>query len=84
LRGDTLLGADGKVSGKLLNGKLVDDNGNVLANGLTVAAEQAANRPNEAAGSARNKRLEPARMIQFIPGGTGTAGVIPVQTLRLE
>ena len=33
---------------------------------------------------ARNKRLEPARMIQFIPGGTGTAGVIPVQTLRLE
>lgn len=84
LRGDTLLGTDGKVSGKLLNGKLVDDNGNVLASGLTVAAEQTANLPNEAAGSARNKRLEPARMIQFIPGGTGTAGVIPVQTLRLE
>ena len=55
-----------------------------LVSGLTVAAEQAANLPSEQSGKARNKRLEPARMIQFIPGGTGTAGVIPVQTLRLE
>ncbi|OYT95000.1 MAG: hypothetical protein CFE49_15155, partial [Pseudomonas sp. PGPPP3] len=84
LRGDTVFGADGKATGKLLNGKLVDSNGNVLAGGLTVAAEQAANLPSEQSGKARNKRLEPARMIQFIPGGTGTAGVIPVQTLRLE
>lgn len=84
LRGDTVFGADGKATGKLLNGKLVDGNGNVLVSGLTVAAEQAANLPSEQSGKARNKRLEPARMIQFIPGGTGTAGVIPVQTLRLE
>ena len=84
LRGDTVFGADGKATGTLLNGKLVDGNGNVLVSGLTVAAEQAANLPSEQSGKARNKRLEPSRMIQFIPGGTGTAGVIPVQTLRLE
>jgi Flp pilus assembly protein CpaB len=84
LRGDTVFGADGKATGKLVNGKIVDSNGNLVASGITVGAEQAANLLNAQQSNARKKQLEPTRMIQFIPGGTGTAGIIPVQTLRLE
>lgn len=84
LRGDTVFSADGKAIGKLVNGRVVDSDGNVVASGITVGAEQAANLLTAEQSRARKKHLEPTRTIQFIPGGTGTAGVIPVQTLRLE
>lgn len=76
--GDTVYGADGKAIGKVVDGKVVDNNGNVLARGVTLGVET----PRDAAPSAA--RRETTRMIQFIPGGTGKQGVIPIQTLRLE
>ena len=79
LRGNTVYGSDGKVIGTLVDGKIVDANGNVLYRGVTVSLEP----PPSGAGD-KKKRSDVARMIQFIPGGTGKEGVIPIQTLRLE
>lgn len=77
VRGDTVYDADGKAVGKLVDGKLVDRTGNVIARGLSVGLET----PQSAAAAPRRAT---ARTIQFIPGGTGRQGVLPVQTLRLE
>jgi sporulation protein YlmC with PRC-barrel domain len=78
VRGDTLYGADGKAIGKLVDGKVVDGNGNVISRGVSVGVET----PRDTAPTAA--RRESTRTIQFIPGGTGKQGVLPVQTLRLE
>lgn len=78
LRGDRVYGADGKLIGRLVDGKVIDANGNVLYRGVTVGLET----PRDA--GAKPSKREASRMIQFIPGGTGSNGVIPVQTLRLE
>ena len=78
VRGGAVYGADGKVIGKVIDGKVVDANGNVVARGISLGVET----PRETATGPR--RREAVRMIQFIPGGTGKQGVIPVQTLRLE
>lgn len=78
VRGDTVYGTDGKAIGKVVDGKMVDAQGNVTARGVSVSVET----PREPATVPR--RREAVRMIQFIPGGTGKQGVIPVQTLRLE
>lgn len=79
LRGDSVYGMDGKLIGKLVDGKIVDANGNVLYRGVTIGLE-----PPKATDTTANKRTEAARMIQFIPGGTGKEGVLPVKTLRQE
>jgi Flp pilus assembly protein CpaB len=76
LRGDRVYGPDGKLIGRLVDGKVIDANGNVLYRGVTVGLET----PRDSSAPKR----EANRMIQFIPGGTGSNGVIPVQTLRLE
>ncbi|WP_394561171.1 Flp pilus assembly protein CpaB [Aquipseudomonas alcaligenes] len=78
VRGDTLYGTDGKAIGKVVDGKVVDGNGNVLARGVSVGVETPRDVPSSTA------RRESTRTIQFIPGGTGKQGVLPIQTLRLE
>jgi sporulation protein YlmC with PRC-barrel domain len=79
LRGTTVYGPDGKVIGTLVDGKIVDANGNVLYRGVSVGLE-----PPQTNTTNKNKRGDASRMIQFIPGGTGKDGILPVQTLRLE
>jgi len=79
LRGNTVYGSDGKAIGTLVDGKIIDANGNVLYRGVTVGLE-----PPHSGTTEKKKRSDATRMIQFIPGGTGKEGVIPVQTLRLE
>jgi Flp pilus assembly protein CpaB len=78
VRGDTVYDASGKAIGKVVDGKVVDNNGNVLARGVSIGVETPRDTPASAT------RRDTTRMIQFIPGGTGKQGVLPVQTLRLE
>lgn len=78
VRGNKVYDADGKVIGKVVDGKVVDDSGNVLARGVSLGVEAPRDIPPSA------QRRDITRTIQFIPGGTGKQGVIPVQTLRLE
>ncbi len=85
LKGDTVYGADGKVVGKLVDGKVVDGNGNVVAAGVSAALEgQATATAALATGEAASDTPAASRMVQFIPGGTGKDGIIPVQTIRME
>lgn len=77
VRGDTVYDASGKAVGKVVDGKLLDSNGNVLSRGISVGVET----PRT---TSETRRQDASRMIQFIPGGTGKQGVIPIQTLRLE
>lgn len=78
VRGDTVYDASGKAIGKVVDGKVVDSNGNVLARGVSIGVETPRDTPVSAT------RRDTTRMIQFIPGGTGKQGVLPIQTLRLE
>ncbi|MCE5361830.1 Flp pilus assembly protein CpaB [Pseudomonas anguilliseptica] len=78
VRGDTVYDASGKAIGKVVDGKVVDNNGNVLARGVSIGVETPRDTPVSAT------RRDTTRMIQFIPGGTGKQGVLPIQTLRLE
>ena len=79
VRGDSVYGADGKLIGKVVDGKVVDGNGNVLARGVSLGVETPRDVPLSG-----TVRRDVTRTIQFIPGGTGKQGVIPIQTLRLE
>ena len=84
VRGDTVYDSDGKVVGKLVDGQVVDANGKVIASDVSVAAEQTA-QADAALNKAREaQKNQPNRMVQFIPGGTGEDGVLPVKNLRLE
>lgn len=78
VRGDQVFDAEGKLLGKVSDGKLVDAQGNVLARGLNIGVEAP-----RATGSSPRRR-DVTRTIQFIPGGTGKQGVIPIQSLRME
>lgn len=77
VRGDTVYDADGKVVGRIVDGKVVDSSGKVVSDNVRVGvgSTPSADTP---------RRREASRTIQFIPGGTGKQGVLPVQTLRLE
>src|SRR5690606_34861168 len=77
VRGDTVYDADGKVVGRFVDGKVVDSSGKVVSDNVRVGVVS-----TPSADSPR--RREASRTIQFIPGGTGKQGVLPVQTLRLE
>lgn len=77
VRGDTVYNADGKSIGKLVDGKVIANDGKVLANDVRIGVESAAT-------TGTPRRRDVNRTIQFIPGGTGKSGVLPVQTLRLE
>lgn len=79
VRGDTVYDSDGKVIGTVVDGKVVDPNGKVLASDVRIGVET-----TSSAAAATARRRDVNRTIQFIPGGTGKAGVLPVQTLRLE
>ncbi len=87
VKGDTVYDASGKVVGKLVDGKVVDANGNVVASGVNAAVEGQAQADTALAvvdGEGESSIQQTSRMVQFIPGGTGKNGVIPVQNLRLE
>ncbi|MDG9924867.1 MULTISPECIES: Flp pilus assembly protein CpaB [unclassified Pseudomonas] len=87
VKGDTVYDASGKVVGKLVDGKVVDANGNVLASGISAAVEGQAQADTAlaVAGEAQEGAAPQAsRMVQFIPGGTGKDGIIPIQTIRME
>ncbi len=77
--------ADGQVIGELRDGKVVDAEGKVIADNVTVTAENralvdAALR-QQAGGDGSAYEL---RTIDFIPGGTGKEGIVPVIKVRLE
>ena len=86
VKGDTVYDAEGKVVGKLVDGKVVDGNGNVVASGISAEVEGQAQADTALAlaGEEEGGAPQTSRMVQFIPGGTGKNGVIPVQSLRLE
>jgi Flp pilus assembly protein CpaB len=79
VRGDTVYDEAGKAIGKVVDGKVVDNSGTVIARNVSIGVEAPRDTSN-----AQQRRREASRMIQFIPGGTGKQGVISVQTLRLE
>lgn len=80
--GDGVFDGEGRQVGYIRDGKVYDMAGNVIP-GAKIVMQRDVRRTNaEALG--RKTRQDGARMIQFIPGGTGKEGVIPVQTLRLE
>lgn len=80
--GDGVFDSDGRQVGYIRDGKVYDMAGNLIPGARIVMQRDLSKVGAKAA--VREKHQEGARMIQFIPGGTGDGGVIPVQTLRLE
>lgn len=87
VKGDTVYDADGKVVGKLVDGKVVDANGNVVASGVSASVQSQSSADTALAAGDASKEGEAqqaSRMVQFIPGGTGKNGIIPIQNIRME
>lgn len=85
VKGDTVYDASGQVIGKLVDGKVVDGNGNVMVAGVSAAVEnQAGADAALLASEAQTATASASRLVQFIPGGTGKDGIIAVQSLRPE
>lgn len=76
--------AKGNVIGELKDGKVVDKDGNIIANNVNVSTESRSNvaaqlRENEAA-----KITRQVDYVEFIPGGGGEEGIVPVKRVRLQ
>lgn len=76
--------AKGNVIGELRDGKVVDSSGKIIANNVTVSTESrgevaARLRENEA-----EKITREVDYVEFIPGGGGDEGIVPVKRVRLQ
>jgi Flp pilus assembly protein CpaB len=74
--------AGGKLIGELRDGQVVDASGKVIASGVTVTTENSAQ--VSAAVQQSSNVMSNLRTIDFIPGGTGKDGIVPVKKVRLE
>ncbi|UTF59442.1 Flp pilus assembly protein CpaB [Gilvimarinus sp. DA14] len=76
--------AKGNVIGELKDGKVVDSSGKIIANNVSVSTESRGDvaaqlRQNEAA-----KITREVDYVEFIPGGGGDEGIVPVKRVRLQ
>lgn len=78
-----VLDVSGNVIGELRDGQVVDASGNVIASGVTVATEHSSQIAAAAQPRSSNV-ISNLRTIDFIPGGTGKDGIVPVKKVRLE
>lgn len=79
-----VIGADGKVIGELRDGQVVGADGKVLYSGVTVATENAAGVDSALRQQQDGGIIYDLKTIDFIPGGTGKDGIVPVIKVRLE
>lgn len=79
-----VIDAQGDVVGELKDGVVYDKSGKVLASGVSVTAE------NRAAAIAQLRENESADIVrevnyvEFVPGGGGEDGIVPVRRVRLQ
>lgn len=73
----------GKLIGEIRDGQVVDTSGKVIASGITVTTENAA-QIDAANRQKSTDAMYNLRTIDFIPGGTGKDGIVPVKKVRLE
>ena len=71
--------ADGKVIGVVKDGQVVDLQGNVIADNVSIKAESFAKQQQQV-----EKSQYAVEFVDFISGGTGTDGIIPVTKVRKE
>ena len=86
-RNNLLHSKPGKLVGKLVDGKVVDANGNVVASGVSTTVQSQASADTALVAGAADEEgaaTQVSRTVQFIPGGTGKNGIIPVQNIRME
>lgn len=76
--------ANGNQIGTIKDGKLVDGNGNVLADQIAVTAESPVAVDAELRARESDKIVRSVEFVDFISGGTGKDGIVPVVRVRLE
>lgn len=76
--------ANGNVVGRVVDGQVVDANGNVIASGVTVSTESRRDVAAEMRATEAEKITRDVDYIEFIPGGNGEEGIIPIRRIRLQ
>ena len=79
-----VIDASGNVVGELKNGQIVDAAGNVIASGVTVSTENRAQVTSEMRAQSEQRITREVDYIEFIPGGSGEEGIVPVRRIRLQ
>ena len=91
---------DGNIIGRLVDGKVIDAEGNVVgelrdgqivdSSGRVIASEVAVTTEDRGAVAAELRETNAAKItrqvdyIEFIPGGSGEEGIVPVNRVRLQ
>lgn len=76
--------SSGKVIGELRGGAVVSNSGEILASGVTIDTTDVISADQALSNFERTAPFERVRVIDFIAGGTGQEGIIPVRKVRLE
>lgn len=79
-----VIDAQGNVVGELKDGKIVDASGRTIASGVSVSTEDSASINAQLREQAERKITREVDYIEFIPGGTGKEGIVPVRRIRLQ
>lgn len=76
--------ADGNVVGQIVDGQIVDADGNVIASDVTVSTESRRDVERQMREDNAEKITREVDYVEFIPGGNGEEGIIPVRRIRLQ
>src|SRR5690554_3703449 len=79
-----VIDAQGNVVGELKDGRIVDASGRTIASGVSVSTEDSASINAQLREQAERKITREVDYIEFIPGGTGKEGIVPVRRIRLQ
>jgi len=76
--------SDGNVVGRLKDGKIVDEEGRVIADNINVTAESPTAVDAEMQQQDADNVVRSVEFVDFISGGTAKDGIVPVVRVRLE
>ncbi|MDO3380683.1 Flp pilus assembly protein CpaB [Gilvimarinus algae] len=79
-----VIDAEGNVVGELRDGQIVDSSGRVIASEVAVTTEDRGAVATELRETNAAKITRQVDYIEFIPGGSGEEGIVPVNRVRLQ
>ena len=74
----------GNVIGRSVNGQILDGNGRVLYDNVSVTSEATNAVAAELRSVSRDRGIPKIRIVDFIPGGSAKDGITPVLKVRIE
>jgi Flp pilus assembly protein CpaB len=74
----------GNVVGEVKDGKVIGENGEVIASGVEVTTESEVAVARALVAKKEDSQVETSEFVDFVAGGTGGDGIVPVTKVRKE